>query len=57
MVRPNKNQDVQSEIKKLIPGGVLTLNFNDPNGVLKDVDATNVWGIKVKTDSTIGIKK
>ena len=57
IVRPNKSKDIQSDLYKLIPGGALTINVNDPNGVVKDVDTKNVWGIKVKTDSTTGIKK
>ena len=53
---PNKNEDIQSELLRLIPGGVFTINLNDPSGAVKDVDTKNVWGVKVKTDSTTGLK-
>lgn len=48
------NQDIWSQLSK---GGVFTINVNDPSGVVKDVESNNnVWGVKVSTSSTTGIK-
>lgn len=43
-------QDLMNSLSK--NGGILTVNLNDPGGSVKDVDDSQVEGIKVKTTST-----